>query len=103
MFPTVDHDIPPGSITAKIDRFTGVRLADDEEGDYVVSELFRQGEEPGYGSYGEFVDGGYVMGRDLLFFNRGEGETYETVIIGGEQVIIPAKPTFGGLSSGGLY
>ncbi len=43
------------------------------------------------------------MGRDLLFFNRGEGETYETVIIGGEEIIIPVKPTFGGLSSGGLY
>lgn len=103
MYPTVEHDVPTGSISVKIDRFTGVRLADDEEGDYVVSELFRQGEEPGYGSYGEFVDGGYVMGRDLLFFGRGEGEDFETVIIGGEQVIIPAKPTFGGLSSGGLY
>ena len=43
------------------------------------------------------------MGRDLLFFNRGEGETFETVILSGEQVIIPVKPTFGGLSSGGLY
>ena len=103
MFPTVDHDVPPGSVFVNIDRYTGVRLADDEEGDYVVSELFRQGEEPGYGSYGEFIDGGFVMGRDLLFFNRGEGETFETVIIGGEQVIIPVKPTFGGLSSGGLY
>ncbi len=103
MFPTVDHEVPPGSVFVKIDRYTGVRLNDDEEGDYVVSELFRQGEEPGYGSYGEFIDGGFVMGRDLLFFNRGEGETYETVIIGGEQVIIPVKPTFGGLSSGGLY
>ncbi len=103
MFPTVDHEVPPGSVFVKIDRYTGVRLNDDEEGDYVVSELFRQGEEPGYGSYGEFIDGGFVMGRDLLFFNRGEGETYETVIIGGEEIIIPVKPTFGGLSSGGLY
>ena len=102
-FTIVDHEVPAGSVFVKIDRFTGVRLNDDEEGDYVVSELFRQGEEPGYGSYGEFIDGGFVMGRDLLFFNRGEGETFETVIIGGEQVIIPVKPTFGGLSSGGLY
>ena len=103
MFPTVKHDVPPGSLFVKIDRYTGVRLNDDEEGDYVVSELFRQGEEPGYGSYGEFVDGGFVMGRDLLFFGRGEAETYETIIIGGEEVVIPVKPTFGGLSSGGLY
>ena len=102
-FTIVDHEVPAGSVFVKIDRFTGVRLNDDEEGDYVVSELFRQGEEPGYGSYGEVIDGGFVMGRDLLFFNRGEGETFETVIIGGEQVIIPVKPTFGGLSSGGLY
>ncbi|MBL4874470.1 MAG: penicillin-binding protein 1A [Rhodobacteraceae bacterium] len=102
-YPTTTYDVPPGSVFVKIDRYTGVRLNDDEEGDYVVSELFRKGEEPGYGSYGEFIDGGFVMGRDLLFFNRGEGETFETVIIGGEEVIIPIKPTFGGLSSGGLY
>ena len=102
-YPTTTYDVPPGSVFVKIDRYTGVRLNDDEEGEYVVSELFRKGEEPGYGSYGEFIDGGFVMGRDLLFFNRGEGETFETVIIGGEEVIIPIKPTFGGLSSGGLY
>ncbi|HSF91284.1 MAG TPA: penicillin-binding protein, partial [Paracoccaceae bacterium] len=86
----------------KIDRQTGERLLDDETGDYVVSELFREGEEPSYGAYGQFVDGGFAMGRDLLLFQRGEDETYSTVIINGEEVIVNT-PTFGGLSSGGLY
>jgi penicillin-binding protein 1A len=103
MFPTVEHDVPAGSVFIKIDRFSGIRLGDEEDGDYVVSELFRIGNEPTYGEYGEFVDGGFVMGRDLLFFDRGEEELFETVIVGGETVIIPPKPTFGGLSSGGLY
>ena len=82
MFPVTEHEKPPGSVFIKIDRFNG---------------------EPGYGSYGEFIDGGFVMGRDLLFFDHGDTETFETIVIGGEQIIIPAKPTFGGLTSGGLY
>ncbi|MEE9455009.1 MAG: penicillin-binding protein 1A [Paracoccaceae bacterium] len=102
MFPTVNHEQPPGSVFVKIDRFSGVRLEDDASGDFVVTELFRQGEEPFYGGYGEFIDGGFTMGRDLLFFGRGEGESYETIVINGEQVIIPAMPSFDGLSSGGL-
>ena len=103
MFPVTQHEQPPGSVFIKIDRFSGVRLDDNESGDYVVTELFRDGDEPGYGSYGEFIDGGFVMGRDLLFFGRGDTEAFETIVIDGEQIIIPAKPTFGGLSSGGLY
>ncbi len=103
MFPTVEHDVPAGSVFIKIDRFSGIRLEDNEDGDYAVRELFRIGDEPTYGEYGEFVDGGFVMGRDLLFFDRGEEEQFEAVIVGGETVIIPPKPTFGGLSSGGLY
>jgi len=102
-FPTTRQEQPPGSVIVKIDRYNGVRLPDDASGDNVVAELFRLGEEPGYGAYGEFVDGGFTMGRDLLFFGAGEGENFETIIIDGEQIIIPAAPTFGGLSSGGLY
>ena len=102
MFPKTDRDVPPGTVFVKIDRQTGERLLDDETGDYVVSELFREGEEPSYGAYGQFVDGGFAMGRDLLLFQRGEDETYSTVIINGEEVIVNT-PTFGGLSSGGLY
>jgi len=102
MYPTTTHEQPAGSVFIRIDRFNGVRLSDDESGEYAVSELFRQGEEPGFGAYGQFIDGGFTMGRDLLFFNNGESENYQTVNIGGEQVIIPVDPTFGALSSGAL-
>ncbi len=102
-YPWVDFAIPPGSVFIKIDRYSGVRLPDDASGDNVVRELFRQGDEPGYGAYGEFVDGGFTMGRDLLFFNQGESDTYSTIDLNGEQIIVPPKPTFGGMSSGGLY
>lgn len=102
-FPTIKYDVPPGTVFVKIDRFSGVRLSDDATGDYVVTELFREGEEPGYGAYGEFIDGGFTMGRDLLFFNQGEGEAFQTIELNGEQIIVPPKPSFGSLSSGGQY
>ncbi len=98
-----EYPQPGGTVFVKIDRFTGQRLPDDASGDFVVTELFRAGEEPAYGAYGDFVDGGFTMGRDLLFFGRGEADIGETVIIDGETTILPPRPTFGGLSSGGLY
>lgn len=103
MFPNTRHEVPPGSVLVKMDRYSGVRLSDDASGDGVIAELFHEGQEPGFGAYGEFVDGGFTMGRDLLFFGSGEGENFQTIVIDGEQIIVPAAPTFGGLSSGGLY
>ena len=102
-FPTIKYDVPPGTVFVKIDRYSGVRLPDDATGDNVVTELFREGEEPGYGAYGEFIDGGFTMGRDLLFFNQGEADTYDTIELNGEQIIVGPKPSFGSLSSGGQY
>lgn len=97
-----DYPQPGGTVFVKIDRYTGERLPDDASGDNVVTELFRAGEEPAYGAYGDFVDGGFVMGRDLLFFGRGEADN-QTVEINGQQVILPPKSTFGGLSAGDEY
>ena len=97
-----EYPQPGGTVFVKIDRYTGERLPDNASGDNVVTELFRAGEEPAYGAYGEFVDGGFVMGRDLLFFGRGEADN-QTVEVGGEQVILPPKATFGGLSAGDEY
>jgi len=97
-----EYPQPGGTVFVKIDRFTGERLPDDATGDNVVSELFRAGEEPAYGAYGEFVDGGFTMGRDLLFFGRGEADS-QTVEVNGQQVILPPKSTFGGLSAGDEY
>jgi membrane peptidoglycan carboxypeptidase len=42
----------------KIDRFSGARLGDDASGDNVVSECFREGEEPVFGIQ---FDGGFAM------------------------------------------
>jgi len=97
-----EYPQPGGTVFVKIDRYSGERLPDNASGDNVVTELFRAGEEPAYGAYGEFVDGGFVMGRDLLFFGRGEADN-QTVEVGGEQVILPPKATFGGLSAGDEY
>jgi len=99
---TFEYPQPGGTVFVKIDRYTGERLPDDATGDNVVTELFRAGEEPAYGAYGEFVDGGFTMGRDLLFFGRGEADS-QTVEVGGQTVILPAQATFGGLSAGDEY
>ncbi|MBL4807661.1 MAG: penicillin-binding protein, partial [Rhodobacteraceae bacterium] len=98
-----EYPQPGGTVFVKIDRYTGERLPDDASGEFVVTELFRAGEEPAYGAYGQFVDGGFTMGRDLLFFGRGEADIGESVIINGQETILPPRATFGGLSSGGLY
>ena len=97
-----DYPQPGGTVFVKIDRYTGERLPDDATGENVVTELFRAGEEPAYGAYGQFVDGGFVMGRDLLFFGQGESDS-QTVEVNGQTVILPPKSTFGGLSAGDEY
>ncbi|MEL7098324.1 MAG: PBP1A family penicillin-binding protein [Pseudomonadota bacterium] len=84
----------------KIDRFTGARLSDAASGDNVVSECFREGEEP---IFGITFDGGFAMGSDLpLFEQSGGGGSQVTTSTGGQAVVGP-KAGFGTLSSGGLY
>ena len=46
----------------KIDRFTGARLSDSAEGDHVVIECFREGEQI---DFGITFDGGFAMGANL--------------------------------------
>ena len=96
---------PPETVFVKIDRFSGARLEDTAVGDQVVAELFRIGEEPDYGSYGAFIDGGFAMGSDLLMFDRGQSTTVTITDSQGRKVEreVLAKPTFGSISSGGLY
>ena len=98
-------DVPPGGRFIKIDRFTGARLPDDAQGENVVAEYFRSGEEP---VFGVMFDGGWAMGSNLPMFAPGEGEgvidqgvTVETS--DGQVTIIPDKADFGTLSTGGLY
>jgi len=99
---TFEYPQPGGTIFVKIDRYTGERLPDDATGDNVVTELFRAGEEPAYGAYGKFVDGGFAMGRDLMFFGNGESDN-QTVEVNGQTVILAPQATFGGLSAGDEY
>nr|WP_253196173.1 PBP1A family penicillin-binding protein [Roseovarius sp. PS-C2] len=93
--------VPPGGHFLKIDRFTGARLADDAQGDFVVAEYFRDGEEPVFGFN---VTGGFAMGTDLELFQRGETEQVREVTTStGRKAKVGGKASFGSLSSGGLY
>ena len=63
------------------------------------------GEEPDYGYYGGYIDGGFAMGADLLLYTRQQTTTVSVTDNRGNvtQREILAKPSFGSLSSGGLY
>ncbi len=93
---------PPGTVLIKIDRFTGVRVPNSSSGKNIVAELFREGEEPAVGSSGRFIDGGFAMGSNLPLYNQANTTTQQ-VTVQGQQKVIPSKPGFGVLSSGGLY
>jgi len=96
---------PAGTVLVKIDRFSGARLEDNASGDAVIAELFRQGEEPDYGFYGAFIDGGFAMGQDLLLYNRENTTTVTVTDSQGNTTTqeVLSTPSFGSLSSGGLY
>ncbi|MCV6593369.1 MAG: PBP1A family penicillin-binding protein [Silicimonas sp.] len=93
--------IPPGGRFIKIDRYNGARLPDYAEGDHVVAEYFREGEEP---VFGIAFDGGFAMGANLPLFTDAELGNTTTIETGsGEIVTIPRQATAGEISSGGLY
>ena len=54
--------VPPGGKFINIDRHNGARLPDDADGDNVVAEYFRDGEEP---VFGVAFDGGFALGASL--------------------------------------
>ncbi|WP_149142037.1 penicillin-binding protein 1A [Gemmobacter caeruleus] len=96
--------VPPGGYFVKIDRFSGARLPDSAQGDNVISEYFREGDDPSGG--GIFVDGGFAMGENLPLFAVGEtdgGAAQITTSTGQTRIIPKKKADFGTLSSGGLY
>ncbi|HKL55915.1 MAG TPA: PBP1A family penicillin-binding protein [Roseovarius sp.] len=94
-------EVPPGGHFIKIDRYTGARLADESEGEFVVAEYFRDGEEP---IFGFSVSGGFAMGTDLNLFQRGESEQVKQVTTStGGTGQVGEKASFGSMSSGGLY
>ena len=80
----------------KIDRFTGARLSDSAEGDHVVIECFREGEQI---DFGITFDGGFEV--DLLVRETGAAKQVTTST--GKKAVVGPKAGFGTLSSGGLY
>jgi len=92
--------VPPGGRFVKIDRITGARLSDDASGPNVVSEYFRDGEEP---FFGVAIDGGFAMGSNLPLYSKGRGGDTQVVTSSGRTAIIPEKANVGRVSAGGLY
>ena len=92
--------VPPGGHFIKIDRFTGARLPDDETGDYVVAEYFRDGEEP---IFGITYDGGFAMGSNLPLVKEIQESSQEVTTSTGQKAVVGPKASFGSVSSGGLY
>lgn len=84
----------------KIDRFTGARLPLDAGGPGVVSECFREGEEP---IFGITFDGGFAMGSNLPLFEEAESAGRQVTTSSGKKAVVGPKASFGTLSSGGLY
>ena len=94
--------IPPGGRFIKINRYNGARLPDYAEGEHVVAEYFRDGEEP---VFGIAFDGGFAMGANLPMFTDAElGREPRVVENGqGELVEVPRRATANEISAGGLY
>ncbi len=93
--------VPTGGHFIKIDRFTGARLDDNANGETVVAEYFRDGEEP---IFGITYDGGFAMGQNLPLFDEANGPVGTQVTTStGKKTVVGPKATFGTLSSGGLY
>ncbi|MFD1342487.1 penicillin-binding protein 1A [Litorisediminicola beolgyonensis] len=84
----------------KIDRFTGARLSDGASGENVVSECFRQGEEPLFGIQ---FDGGFAMGSGFDIIQPNGAGPKRVTTSSGRTGIVGPKASFGSMSSGGLY
>ncbi len=99
LYGSSDFEVPLNAYFLKFDRITGALLSNDAVGDDIISELFREGEEPDSGT--SVIDGGFAMGEDLQLYSGPEDT--EVVTSTGKKKIIPKDATFGSLSSGGLY
>jgi penicillin-binding protein 1A len=95
-----EFEVPDGCTFINIDRFSGARLSTGASGDNVVSECFREGEEP---IFGITFDGGFAMGADLPLVEEVGRTAREVTTSTGKKTIVGPKASFGSLSSGGLY
>lgn len=92
--------VPKECVFMKIHRLNGARLSDDASGGDVVSECFRQGEEP---IFGITFDGGFAMTADVPLFDAVRPDVTTVTTSDGRDVNVAPKASFGSLSSGGLY
>jgi penicillin-binding protein 1A len=93
--------VPEACQFIKIDRFSGARLSEPASGPNVVSECFREGEEP---IFGIMFDGGFaISGNFDVIQPDGSTVAQEVTTSTGEKAIVGPKAGFGTLSSGGLY
>jgi penicillin-binding protein 1A len=98
-FPT-----PPGGYFIKIDRSTGMRLADNASGPNIQTEYIKDGQFTMVGGYGQTVDGGWRMGADVPLYEGVSRAAVERVQVqGGTTRVLPSNPSLGSMSSGGLY
>ena len=96
-----EFKVPELCTFIKIDRFSGARLSSGASGPNVVSECFRDGEEP---VFGITFDGGFAMGADLpLVDGIGSTASKQVTTSSGRKAVVGPKATFGTLSTGGLY
>ncbi len=93
--------VPEACRFIKIDRFSGARLSDGAEGENVVSECFREGEEP---VFGVTFDGGFEMAGDLPLVEEVRASSRQvTTATGGTVSVSGGNASLGTISSGGLY
>jgi penicillin-binding protein 1A len=110
-FGGAEFAVPAGGYFRKIDRFSGIPLPEDAEGDNVIAEYFRDDVEVVFGS-AALVDGGFSFGGNLPIFAAGETDDFEDT----SPIATTTPPAsqggtsgttgnadFGTLSSGGLY
>jgi penicillin-binding protein 1A len=92
--------VPEGCSFINIDRFSGARLPDDAQGDNVVSECFRSGEEP---IFGVTFDGGFEIAGDLPLVEEVRSASRNVTTSTGQTATVDEGASLGTMTSGGLY
>jgi penicillin-binding protein 1A len=92
--------VPEGGKFINLHRLTGDRLDKKAEGDFVVAEYFRDGEEP---TFGDAVNGGFAMGSNIDLFSEEDERVVHTTSSSGEIITFGGTASLGTLTSGGLY
>ena len=94
--------VPKNGNFINMDRHSGARLQEDADGDHVIAEFFRVGEEPKFGAPG--LTGDFKVSGNIPLFDKGETEEMnEMITSSGKKVNVAPQASIGTISSGGLY